>query len=356
MNIFLTLLASLSACTAASLEQQIDRIRNPTHQLTYSPPHPPPSTADDGRLLIIGDVHGMFNELEKLLDEAVYSAARGDRVIFAGDIINKGPDSAKAVQYAMDINATSVRGNHEDKALRVWAEAQEARIRAEADGDDGDEAVKDFEKNLGGGKTDALEVARSLSPEQRAWLADLPIIIELGELPGVGKAAVVHGGMVPGVSVEDQEDWAVYNIRALIDYKKAASGKKAFKQTAEERLSDDQPTGIDPSKSEIKDEREALLNRYREVGHIPTSEFDDGKWWVETWNEQEHSKPSSERLTLFYGHDSKRGIQMKDYSIGLDSKCVNGEKLTALVLEPKGLTQGLTLEHRLVSVSCPDES
>lgn len=298
----------------------------------------------------------MFNELEKLLVEAEYSSARGDRVIFAGDIINKGPDSAQAVQHAIDINATSVRGNHEDKVLRVWAEAQEARIRAEAKGDDGDKAVKDFEDNLGGGKTEALEIARSLSPEQRAWLADLPIIIELGELPGIGHAAVVHGGMVPGVSVEDQEDWAVYNIRALIDYKKASSGKKAFKKTAEERLTDNTPTGIDPSKNEIADERERLLERYRKVGHVPTSEYDDGTWWVEVWNEQEKSKPASERLTLFYGHDSKRGIQMKDYSIGLDSRCVNGEKLTALVLEAKELVQELTLEQRLVSVSCPDRS
>ncbi|KAM0718491.1 hypothetical protein Q7P37_005561 [Cladosporium fusiforme] len=356
MKLLLTLLASLSACTAASPDNQIDRIRNPTHQVTYSPPYSPSSASDASRLFIIGDVHGMFNELEKLLDKVNFSSNDGDRVIFAGDIINKGPDSAKAVQHAMDINATSVRGNHEDKVLRVWAEAEEARIRAEASGDDGDKAVKDFEDNLGGGKTEALKVARSLSPEQRAWLADLPIIVKLGELPGVGEAAVVHGGMVPGVSIEDQEDWAVYNIRALIDYKKASSDKKVFRKTAEERLTDERPTGLDPSKNEIAQEKESLLNRYRRVGYVPTSEFDDGKWWVEVWNEQESAKPASERLTLFYGHDSKRGMQTKNYSIGLDSRCVNGEELTALVLEPRQGMQELTLKHRLVSVSCPDES
>ena len=49
---------------------------------------------------------------------------------------------------------------------------------------------------------------------------------------------------------------------------------------------------------------------------------------------------------------------MKGYSIGLDSGCVNGKKMTALVLQPENGGEGLdsmTLGHRLVSVSCPDK-
>jgi predicted phosphodiesterase len=190
----LTIIATLSVCTASSISDQISLIRNPTHDATYSPPYSPIATSDAARLLIIGDVHGMLDELKKLLKKAEFTASRGDRVIFVGDLVNKGPESAGVVQHAMDINAASIRGNHEDKVLRVWAGAEEARLNAEAKGKDGDKAYKAFKKSLGSGKKDALKVAESLTSEQRAWLAAVPVALRLGELPGLGDVAVVHGG------------------------------------------------------------------------------------------------------------------------------------------------------------------
>ena len=79
---------------------------------------------------------------------------------------------------------------------------------------------------------------------------------------------------------------------------------------------------------------------------------------TESWNEAQRAKPESDRLTLVYGHDSKRDLQMKDYSFGLDSGCVNGGKMTALVLQPKKADDGetITLEHSLVCVSCTSKS
>jgi hypothetical protein len=163
--------------------------------------------------------------------------------------------------------------------------------------------------------------------------------------------------MVPGISVENQEPWAMYNIRALIpfDGQDKATRSDGFLNTIEERLTDDYP-GTEPSQSQLEAAQQSAIASYEGVGYLPTSEFDDGKWWVESWNEQQKAMPESDRLTLVYGHDSKREIQMKDYSFGLDSGCVNGGKMTALVLQPKavddGKTMTLTLEHQLVSVSC----
>jgi bis(5'-nucleosyl)-tetraphosphatase (symmetrical) len=356
----LTILASLSVCTAANLTSQIELIRNPPHHANYSPPYTPSPSYDPARLLIIGDVHGMLNQLEALLDKADYSSSRGDRVIFVGDLVNKGPKSSGVVQYAMDINATSVRGNHEDKVLRVWAGAEEARIKAEAEGKDGKEAYEAFKKNLGSGKQKALEVAESLTPEQRAWLSTLPVALRLGDLPGLGDVAVVHGGMVPGISLDEQEPWAMYNIRALIDFDDdddEVVQSDEFKATIEERLADMAP-GMEPSQQQLNNAKQRAIDLYRKVGHIPTSEFEDGNWWVEMWNQQQEEKVESDRMTVVYGHDSKRKIQMKGYSIGLDSGCVNGKKMTALVLQPKnggGALRAMTLEHHLVSVSCPDK-
>ncbi|RWA13525.1 hypothetical protein EKO27_g1607 [Xylaria grammica] len=72
------------------------------------------------RIIIIGDVHGHLKALEALLHKAEFSVSRGDTVIFAGDMVNKGPDSAGVVALAMRIGAFGVRGNHEDRVLRAW--------------------------------------------------------------------------------------------------------------------------------------------------------------------------------------------------------------------------------------------
>jgi hypothetical protein len=166
-------------------------------------------------------------------------------------------------------------------------------------------------------------------------------------------------GMVPGMSINDQEPWAMYNIRALIEFNghdKITQSEK-FLNTIEERLTDMYP-GDEPSQRELKEAQQSAITKYEKVGYLPTDEFKDGKWWVESWNEAQRAKPESDRLTLVYGHDSKRDLQMKDYSFGLDSGCVNGGKMTALVLRPRKADGGetITLEHGVVSVSCAEKS
>lgn len=358
MKKLLTLLMVPTLGISTSLPDQIHLIRNPTHHVHLFPAYTPTAQAEQGRLIIIGDVHGMFNELQSLLRKTQYCRSNGDRIIFTGDLVNKGPDSAGVVQCAMDLNASSVRGNHEDKVLRVWAEAQEARLHAEAQGIDGRKALKKFEAGLSKKKRAALDVARSLSSEQQYWIASLPVAIDLGHLPGMGHCIVVHGGLVPGLALENQEPWAMYNIRALIDINHlgAKSEKDAYKATIAERLTDMRP-GIEPTKTQLSNAKQELLASYKEAGFIPTGEFHDGTWWVETWNEREKAKPKESRLTVIYGHDSKRSVQQKDFSIGLDGRCVEGGMLTALVMQLKegSDVRSSGLGRSLVSVSCQDE-
>ena len=38
-------------------------------------------------------------------------------------------------------------------------------------------------------------------------------------------------------------------------------------------------------------------------------------------------------MTVIYGHDSKRGLQIEPYSIGIDTGCVKGGHLTAVIIE-----------------------
>lgn len=72
-----------------------------------------------GRTLAIGDVHGCAAALDKLLDAV--SPALGDVLVFLGDYIGKGPDSAgvmdRLVALSADHRVIPLLGNHEELML-----------------------------------------------------------------------------------------------------------------------------------------------------------------------------------------------------------------------------------------------
>jgi hypothetical protein len=61
-----------------------------------------------------------------------------------------------------------------------------------------------------------------------------------------------------------------------------------------------------------------------------------------------HADPHSQVMTVIYGHDAKTGLKIRTYTKGLDSGCVKGGKLTALVIEGGG-------KQSLVQVSCKED-
>ena len=70
----------------------------------------------DSRLIVVGDVHGCLEELKILLNRCSYEKER-DKVIFVGDLVNKGPFSADVIRFVREMGASCVRGNHDDDAL-----------------------------------------------------------------------------------------------------------------------------------------------------------------------------------------------------------------------------------------------
>lgn len=73
----------------------------------------------DAQTLLIGDVHGCARELSTLLD--LVSPAEGARIVFLGDLVNKGPDPAGVYRIVRDLNALTIRGNHDNDHL-AWSE------------------------------------------------------------------------------------------------------------------------------------------------------------------------------------------------------------------------------------------
>jgi len=68
---------------------------------------------------IIGDIHGMLGPLEALL-EAIADADRDAQLCFAGDYVNRGPDSRGVIDLLLTLpNARFIRGNHDDIFAQV---------------------------------------------------------------------------------------------------------------------------------------------------------------------------------------------------------------------------------------------
>lgn len=131
-----------------------------------------------GPLDLVGDIHGKIRALDALLGRLGYDAAghhpHGRRLVFCGDLIDRGEDSPATVERVAKIvdagNGQAVLGNHELNL--VLGKAKEGNGWAFAK--DHDHAHGNF-----------LTAAR-LSSERRgrliAWLASLPVVLERPDL------------------------------------------------------------------------------------------------------------------------------------------------------------------------------
>lgn len=75
-------------------------------------------TKEYDRTIVVGDIHGCYTELMKLLDKINFSD--NDLLIAVGDLIDRGPASWEVSRFFRDAeNAFSIAGNHERGLARV---------------------------------------------------------------------------------------------------------------------------------------------------------------------------------------------------------------------------------------------
>lgn len=70
------------------------------------------------RVFVVGDVHGCVKEFNALVTKLNFNPAN-DQLILAGDLTSKGPDSVGVLRRAKELGALCVRGNHDDKVVRL---------------------------------------------------------------------------------------------------------------------------------------------------------------------------------------------------------------------------------------------
>lgn len=129
------------------------------------------------RTIIIGDVHGCLNEIKQLLSLVSYDKNK-DRLIFLGDIVDRGPNSAGCVSLARTLDAESVMGNHDIKYSKYYK--HEKKVKKE----------KNY-KNPMNFNSERLKVYESLSKDDLKWIRDLPYKIYLKEIDTL----LVHAGV-----------------------------------------------------------------------------------------------------------------------------------------------------------------
>ena len=207
------------------------------------------------RTLLIGDVHGCLDELQDLLG-VMGADPSADRVILVGDLVAKGPDSVGVVALARESGFSAVLGNHDAKVLKLGR------------------GVTGSSGLLSSGEH--AYVAARLGAEDWDYLEALPLYLSL---PGL-ETLVVHGGLVPGVPLDQQERRLLLNLRSIT------------------------PWGE------------------------PSKRVNDGVPWASLWPGPEH---------VVFGHDAIRGLQQHPHATGLDTGCVYGNALTGLILPERRL-------------------
>ncbi|EDU42528.1 serine threonine protein phosphatase [Pyrenophora tritici-repentis] len=271
----------------------------------------------NNRLIFIGDVHGCKQELEHLLKKVDFNS-KHDHVVLVGDMIAKGPDSAGVIKVAQKVGASCVRGNWEDKLLLSIAEAQDRHMLVMPEDEDAtisflDDADHESATASAHANPALRRLAKQFSKKQISYLSHCPVILRVGQIPIPSKhhststsssstttLVAVHAGLVPDTPLEDQDPFHVMNMRS-IDLKT----------------------------------------------RIPSSKH-GGTPWEKFWNHRQEKMKHGETTTVVYGHNRKKGLNLHEYSWGLDTGCASGGKLTAAVVDGKG-------ERRIVHVKCGKE-
>jgi len=196
-----------------------------------------------GRTIIVGDLHACIDELEALLAHVGFS--RRDRLVLVGDLVVRGPAPRATLDLLLDVGARAVRGNHEDRLLKM----------------------RDGEMPVG---THQRATMNALKRRHWEFIESLPLWLDLEE-HGV---RVVHAGVVPGLPIDKQRPRTLMYIRAV-----APDGEPIEKRT--------EPV------------------------------------WGRLYEGPPH---------VVFGHNAQPEPQIHNWATGLDTGCVYGGRLTAMVL------------------------
>lgn len=199
------------------------------------------------RTIVIGDLHGCYEEARDLLDKCNISS--NDKVIFLGDCIDRGPKNRECVELAM--SHRSILGNHEEKHLiyRNNPDMQMSEVHT--------------------------KTRNELSNEHLNYFESLPLFIRIP----ASNAVAVHAGVLPDLPIENQPPHTLLHCQNI----KPPDRKSYWPSKA--------PAGY--------------------------------KHWVNYWTGPER---------IIFGHTVLSKPLVSEWAVGIDTGCVFGHTLTAVIL------------------------
>jgi bis(5'-nucleosyl)-tetraphosphatase (symmetrical) len=245
----------------------------------------------------IGDIQGCYRTLKALVGKLPLK--KRDQIWLAGDLVNRGPRSAKVLRWARDAeNVSVVLGNHDLHLLAAAAGHREIKKRDTLEdvleADDGEELCE--------------------------WLAEQPFLVEND------RALMVHAGIHPAWSLDEAREVAEECHAAVAD----GTWLKAWNATRPEPpvWSDDLT-----NKKRLASALSALVASrtfYKDGAQCVdfAGPLDERPKGTRPWfHKRDFAK------TVYFGHWAALGFYRGDRVVCLDSGCVWGRKLTAVRID-----------------------
>lgn len=238
------------------------------------------------RLIFVGDVHGQFKEFKKLLHTKIGKIDQYTTVVLLGDFLVKGPGSVQMVDYIIE-NEDRIKfifGNHE--VLLFLAYLQDHLVSNKFLSFT---TEREFPPNsFKGPKKKHEKLVRDLGMQRLLRLADLGSAVLKFELELTNEILfAVHAGLLPGDFINKDQ---IPPIVELVDMKYV--DEKDWTKSAREE-----------------------------------DDLKHSKRWYKLWDDADSQYGN---ITVLYGHDAKKGLNLRKHTKGLDSGCVKGGSLSAL--------------------------
>lgn len=253
-------------------------------------------------ILVIGDVHGCFEELEKLVELAKTELGEQGKDLFVlsvGDIVDKGPENLKCLQFFMDLklagNGDVVQGNHENR-FRRYLIGNPVKITYGLD------------------KT--VEELETSNIDRQSLIDFLGALPSLAFLPG--DTVAVHGGVDPRKPLRNQTEEVLLYARYM--------GGKTFLD----------PSGIPWFHMKA---HESWSNKTIMFGHW-VGDDTYGTYQTAIWSDTlggrplTDIKPNKKTLTSEIPARGGRHDPESVSFISLDTGCVAGGVLTGVIVMP----------------------
>ena len=257
------------------------------------------------KIYAVGDIQGCAPSLKALVKKLPVQS----RMIFLGDLVNRGPDSLGTLRYLKQLQEDKriecILGNHDLHLLAV-----DAGIR----------------------KTKGLDTVQPIldAPDRAElmdWLRHRPMALSNG------KVLTVHAGVLPQWDLQQTIECAQEVEKAL--------RKKSYKDFLADMYGNTQNKWSNSLKGyERLRVITNALTRIRFCTPTGTMEFEskegfeDGPKGYIPWFKT--PKRKTQDALIYFGHWSTLGLLQHGNVIGLDTGCVWGGKLTAMEIPQSG--------------------